>query len=46
MICGAGVVDSMPFRYVSAFLNAKPYAKLMGRAGMQILEVLKIMKHK
>ena len=41
-----GVVDSAPFRHVSAFLNAKPYAKQIGKTGMQILEVLKIVRNK
>lgn len=42
----SGVVDSMPFRYVTAFLGTKPYAKQIGRSGMLLREVLSIMKYK
>lgn len=38
------VIDSMPFRYVSAFLDAKPYAKYMSKPAMTMIQFLKIMK--
>ena len=40
------VVDSGPYRYVSAFMNAKPYVKYISVSGMSMIEALKLMKNK
>ena len=40
------VVDSGPFRYVSAFMNAKPYVKYISLGGMSMLAALKLLKSK
>ena len=40
------VVDSGPFRLVSAFMNAKPYVKVVSKTAATLLETLKLIKHR
>ena len=43
-LCDSDVIDSGPFRMVSKFLNAKPYAKSISQPAMLILRAMKIIK--
>ena len=38
------VIDSRPYRYVTAFLYAKPFAKFVSHAGVLLIEAAKQMK--
>ena len=40
------MIDSGPFRYVSAFMNSKPYVKYISLSGMSMIAALKLTKNK
>ena len=40
------VVDSGPFRYVSAFMNAKPYVKYVSNVARSMITALKLVQEK